>query len=98
MVKRTGGLRRKTRNKFRKPYRQKGKISLTRFFQRFEAGDTVALVAEPAYQGSLYKGRFHGKTGKVSGMQGSCYKIAIKDGGKEKLLIIHPIHLKRLAI
>ena len=42
-MKRTGGLRRKTRHKLKKNVRTKGKISLRRFFQRFNEGDKVYL-------------------------------------------------------
>ena len=38
----------------------------------------------------------HSKTGIVKGKKGSCYEINIKDGKKEKILIIHPVHLKRV--
>lgn len=96
MVQRIGGSRRKSRTKFTKHYRRKGKISITRFFQKFEEGDNVVLLAEPAYQKALYRADIHGKTGKILGMQGRCYKVRIRDGQKEKLIITHPVHLKRL--
>ena len=96
MVQRIGGSRRKSRQNFTKHYRRKGKISITRFFQRFEEGDNVVLLAEPAYQKGLYHARMHGKTGIIEGMQGCCYKVGIRDGHKEKILIVHPVHLKRL--
>jgi large subunit ribosomal protein L21e len=96
MVKRIGGFRRKTRMKFRKNITSRGKISLTQFFQEFDASDRVVLKAEPAYQKGLYFPRFHGKSGIVEGRQGDCYKVAIKDMGKAKTLIVHPVHLKKL--
>ncbi len=48
-MKKTGGLRRKTRNLFKKHKRQKGK----------------------------------------------CYEVLIIDRGKQKTLIVHPVHLKK---
>lgn len=96
MVTRIGGMRRKSRDKFKKHYRQRGKISVRRFFQHLEVGDRVALVAEPSYQKGMYKARFHGKNGDVVGTQGRCYKVRISDGGMEKVLIVHPVHLKIL--
>lgn len=97
MVKKIGGFRRKTRGKLSKGNKQKGKISLTKYFQKFNDGDIVALVAEPAVQNGMYFPRFHGKRGTVNGKSGNCYKITIKDGNKEKLLIVHPVHLKKVA-
>ena len=95
MTKRIGGFRRKTRSKLRKTPRTHGKISLTRYLQEFNVNDKVILNAEPGYQKAMYHPRFHSKSGVVIGKQGSSYVINIKDGGKTKTLIVHPIHLKR---
>ncbi len=96
MVRRIGGARRKSRSKFKKHYQQRGKISLRRFFQRFDAGEHVALVAEPAYQKGMYRARFHGKAGTIQGMRGRAYEVMIHDGNKEKTLLVHPVHLKKV--
>lgn len=95
MVKRIGGMRRKTRYKFRKENRRKGKISVTSYFQSFNLGDRIYLTAEPAVQKGMYYPRFMGKSGVVKGKRGRCYEVAINDSGKKKMLIIHPVHLKR---
>lgn len=63
----------------------------------FAVGDRAVLVAEPAVQAAIYHQRFHGKSGFIVGKQGDCYKLEIKDGGKTKIVIVHPIHLKKLA-
>ena len=95
MTKRIGGFRRKTRSKLRKLPRQHGKISLARYLQNFNINEKVILSAEPGYQKAMYHPRFHNKYGIVKGKQGNCYKIEIKDGGKLKTFIVHPIHLKK---
>ena len=95
MVKRIGGFRRKTRNKLKKPAGKKGKISIRKYFQQFKIGEKIILKAEPAIQKGMYFPRFHSKAGIVKGKKGSCYEIMIKDGRKEKTLIIHPIHLQK---
>ena len=94
MTKRIGGFRRKTRYRFKKERRAKGKISLTRYFQSFSAGDRVYLDVEPAVQKGMYFPRFMGKVGVVKGKRGRCYEVTVKDG-KEKMLIVHPVHLKK---
>lgn len=91
-----GGFRRKTRHKLHKAIRSKGKISITRYFQKFNDGDKVVLKAEPAVQKGMCHPRFHGKTGIVSGQTGACYHVDIKDGGKQKVMVVHPIHLMRV--
>ena len=95
MSKRIGGFRRKTRNKLKKSLRDKGKININKYFQEFKIGEKVVLKAEPAIQKGMYFPRFHSKTGLVKGKKGSCYEIIIKDGGKAKMLIVHPIHLQK---
>ena len=95
MAKRIGGMRRKTRYKFSKERREKGKISMTDYFQSFNVGDRVYLVAEPAIQKGMYHPRFMGKSGSIIGKKGRCYEVKIKDISKEKMLVVHPVHLKR---
>lgn len=95
MVQRIGGFRRKTRSKLKKNIKLKGKISLKRYFQSFEQGERVCLKAEPAVQKAMYFPRFHGLTGIIKSKRGKCYEVLIKDKGKEKTLIVHPIHLQK---
>jgi large subunit ribosomal protein L21e len=96
MSKRKGGSRAGTRKIFRKHPREKGKISLTKFFMPFKVGDRAMLHVEPAIQKGLYHFRFHARTGNVIGKRGDCYEIQIQDGGKTKILIVHPVHLKKV--
>ncbi len=96
MTKRIGGTRRKTRQKLAKNVREKGKISITRYFTEYKVGDVVCLATEPAVHKSLYHGRFHGKTGVVSAKRGKCYEVRIVDINMPKTLVVHPVHMKRL--
>jgi large subunit ribosomal protein L21e len=80
----------------RKHKRRQGKISFTRYFQTFNEGDIVVLNAEPAVQKGMYFLRFHGKSGVITGQKGKCYIVKINDRKKEKSLIVHPVHLKKL--
>ena len=97
MVQRVGGFRRKTRSKLRKQYRRRGKISIKKFFQDFKEGNKVIFKPEPAVQTGMAFPRFQGKSGIITGKQGECYKVQIKDGNMKKVVIIHPVHLKREA-
>jgi len=93
MVKRVGSIRKRSREKFTKSHRDKGKISLSKYFQKFEVGETVGLSTEPAVHHGMYHPRFYGKTGIVTAKSGTCYEITIKDINKTKKLMIHPVHL-----
>ncbi len=95
MAKVVGGPRRNSRKKMSKSVKQKGKPNITGFMQSFEPGTHVILKADSAYQKGIYHMRFHGRSGVIVGTQGECYKVMITMGKEKKVLIIHPIHLKR---
>jgi len=65
--------------------------------QSFKAGQRVHLSIEPSLHKGNYHPRFIGKTGIIKGLRGKCYEIAVNDGRKEKLLIVHPVHLKTIG-
>ena len=94
MVKHTGSYRRKNKELLTKSPHKRGKISLTKYFATYKEGQKVLLALEPSVSKGLYFLRYHGKIGVVKGKQGRCYQVHIKDGGKEKQLIVHPVHLK----
>ncbi len=96
MVKRIGSSIRKTRHKYRKSFREKGKLSLNAFFQSFDAGQKVCLKTNPSIQKGRFHPRFHGKIGVIKEKIGRCYLVSVRDKGKEKLLQVHPVHLKAI--
>ena len=95
MVQRKGSRRRKSRHKLLKSRREKGKMSLVKFLQQFNVGDQVLLKAEPSYQKGAYHYKFHGLSGIVTGARGRCYTVSMSDQGKQKTLIVHPVHLRK---
>jgi large subunit ribosomal protein L21e len=98
MAMRIGSARRKTRQLFSVPAAQKGKISIRKYFQRFEDGDSVHVGVDPAVHEGLPFRRFIGRSGVILGMQGEVCRVHIKDGGIEKTLLIHPAHLRRMKV
>ncbi len=96
MVQRIGGFRRKTKHKLSKKVRERGKMSISRYFDSYIVGERVVLVAQPSYQKGMYFPRFHGRAGTIIKKQGNCYLVEIKDINKIKSVIVHPVHLKRL--
>ena len=95
MANRMGGFRRGTRNKLKKSSRDSGKVSQRAFLHTFSEGEKVILLAEPAYQRGMYYPRYHGKVGSIKSKAGKCYNVEIDDHGKTKVLIVHPVHLRR---
>lgn len=79
-----------------KNIRSRGKISLTKYFQEFTEGDSVAIVRDLAVQSPGFPSRIQGRTGVVLGKRGSSYVVSIKDFSKKKTYIVMPIHLKKI--
>lgn len=79
----------------RKPIRTRGKIPLSKYFQEFKKGDSVAVVRELSLKGSFPE-RLQGRTGIVEEKRGRAYIIKIRDMNKEKKFLIEPIHLKKI--
>ncbi len=89
------GYRRGTRN-LRVGARDRGKIKIRRYLQKFLEGDTVSISIDPSYQ-AIPHPRFKGKSGKVTARQGRCYYVQIRDGGKIKNILVAPEHLKAIV-
>jgi large subunit ribosomal protein L21e len=96
MVKRIGGTRRKTRHKLKRARNEKGKISASAMLKEFNTGDTVILHPNPAVQDGVFCFNYSGRHAIVVGKRGRCYELLVRDGGKQKKLIVHPVHLKRV--
>lgn len=96
MAMRMGGFRRKTRKKLSKEKKNKGKISVKRYFQEFSIGDYASIKIEPTVHEGMPRPDFQGKTGKIIGKQGSCYLLLINDLGKNKRVLVHPVHLVKI--
>ncbi|RLF32222.1 MAG: 50S ribosomal protein L21e [Thermoplasmata archaeon] len=96
MVKRSKGIRSKSRKILRKKPRERGIKSITRALQEFEEGETVSIVIDPAVHKGMPHVRFQGRTGKIEGKQGEAYLVGINDGKKHKTLIVRSEHLRRV--
>jgi len=95
MVKRSKGIRSKSRHILRKKPRDRGLNSITRSLQEFEKGESVNIVIDSSVHKGMPHIRFQGYTGKIEGKQGEAYLVGIDDGKKHKTLIIKPDHLRR---
>ena len=79
----------------RKTVKEKGKLSLSKYFQKFEEGDTVAVVRDQALNPGFPE-RIQGRTGTVIGTRGCGYIIKLNEGNAVKVHIIRASHLKKL--
>ena len=77
----------------RKSVRERGKIKFSEYFKKLEKGDRVAVKEEKGVVKNFPK-RIQGRTGTIMEQRGSNYVIKLKELNKEKIFIIHPVHLK----
>ncbi len=80
----------------RKQIRTRGKIQLSRYFQNFKEGESVAVIVETSIASTFPK-RLQGRTGTVIEKRGRSYVVRIMENEKEKKFIIEPIHLKKIT-
>lgn len=74
-----------------KKIRTKGKLQLSKYFQEFEKGESVAIIAEPAVQPRFPK-RLQGEVGIIEERRGKSYIVKVK----KKKFLIEPIHLRKI--
>ncbi|MEK6914029.1 MAG: 50S ribosomal protein L21e [Nanoarchaeota archaeon] len=79
----------------RKNVKDRGKIKLSYYFQKFEKGDRVSVNRELSFQPKFPK-QLQGRSGIIESPRGNSYLIKINDLNKEKTYIIHPVHLRKL--
>ena len=79
----------------KKKVRTRGKIQLSRYFQKLKEGDSVAVIREKSVNSS-FPVRLQGRTGVVIEKRGRSYVVKFQEQRTEKRFIIEPIHLKRL--
>lgn len=89
------GPRARTRHKLQKDVRGMPKVNS--MMRNFSLGDKVAIKIDPSVHKAMPCARFHGRIGSVAGKRGSAYMVQIKDGGRLKMVITHPVHLKKVV-
>ena len=93
MVKRVRGSRGgHSRQQMRK---HRERTTVNAILQEFKVDDKVVIDIDSSIQEGMPHPRFQGKSGKVVGKRGGCYEVLIRDGKKEKILVVPPAHLKK---
>lgn len=94
MVRRSKGIRGKSRHILQKHKRERGLQSITRHLREYPDGTTVAVNLDPASHVGMPHLRFQGLTGVIAGRQGHAYVVKLYHGNKPKIVIANPEHLK----
>ena len=93
---RKGGFRSGTRSKLRKSAGTHGKVTITRILRKFEVGEKVRIIQEPAVQKGMPHPRFRNLIGQILSKEGkNSYLLQITDGDKPKKVIARAVHLVR---
>ena len=79
----------------KKNVRTRGKLQLSKYFQKLKKGDSVAVLKERSIS-SNFPERLQGRTGVVGTKRGKSFVVEIKDQSKKKSFLIEPIHLKKI--
>lgn len=95
-MKATGSFRSGTRAKLRKKKRDRGKVNINRLLEKFEVGEKVRILHEPAIHAGMPHPRYKNLVGQILGKQGDAYVVEISDLGKKKKLISSGIHLAKV--
>ncbi len=95
-MRRSRGLRNKTRHILHVSPRNRGKLTITATMRPFKVGDRAAVVLEPRVHAGMPHRRFQGTTAVVLGHQGKAVVVQIYNGNKAKKLIVRPEHLQPL--
>lgn len=71
------------------------KTTVEQLLRKFEVGDIVVIDIDSSVQDAMPHPRNQGVQGEVKAKRGGCYEVAIKDGGKTKIVVTSPAHLKK---
>lgn len=95
-MRRSHGTRQGTRQILKRSKSQRGRLNISRIMHPYQEGDRVAIVLDGGQQRGMPHRRFQGRTGIITGQQGSAYVVAVKDGNMAKTVIARPEHLRAL--
>ncbi|UCD96003.1 MAG: 50S ribosomal protein L21e [Candidatus Bathyarchaeota archaeon] len=93
-MKKSRGLRKRSRSLLKKKARERGKTGLSSMLRQYEAGDRVLVRLDSSIHKGMPHTRFHGKVGIVEGRRGDSYIVMMTQGKATKQIIARPEHLE----
>ena len=78
-----------------KRIREKGKLSLRKYFQEMHTGQRIAIVRNLSYPGSFPR-RLQGRTGVIIEERGNAFVVSLANGKKQKKFIVPREHIKKI--
>lgn len=96
-MKRSKGLRSRSRSLLSKHPRKRGIRGLSYLLIDYKVGDCVYIDIDPSRIETAPHRRYQGLTGVIIGMRGRAYIVETKIGDKRKVIITTPEHIKPLS-
>jgi len=92
-MRKSKGLRSKTRTLLKKEPRERGKTGLSKLLHEYQSGDKVLIKVDSGVHKGMPHRRYMGKIGTVINRRGGSYLIGVKQGEAIKEIIVRPEHL-----
>ena len=93
-MKRSKGIRNRTRTLLRRNPRDRGKNPLSRILTSYAPGQMVTISINPSIQKGMPHRRYHGRVGMISEKRGRAYVIQVTAGKVPRLIIARPEHIQ----
>jgi len=95
MGKTSKGTRRKSRGVMTKKVRERGRLPLSRLLTKYEVGEKVVIVIDPAIHKGMPHKRFQGKVATIVEKRGRAYIVEIPQRKTVKTLVATPEHIRK---
>jgi len=92
-MRKSKGLRAKTRTALKKAPREKGKTGLSKLLHEYKSGDKVLIKVDSGVHKGMPHRRYLGKIGTVIDKRGRSYLIGVRQGEAIKEIIVRPEHI-----
>ena len=92
-MKKSRGLRAKTRTLLKKEPRERGKIGLSKLLHEYKSGDKVMIKVDSGVHRGMPHRRYLGKIGTIIDKRGRSYLIGVRQGEAIKEIIVRPEHI-----
>jgi large subunit ribosomal protein L21e len=92
-MRKSKGIRAKTRSMLKKEPRERGKIGLSKLLLEYGPGDKVVIKADSGVHKGMPHCRYVGKIGTVINKRGGSCLVGVRQGEAIKEIIVRPEHI-----
>jgi len=92
-MKKSKGLRSKTRTVLKKEPRERGTTGLSKLLHEYKSGDKVVIKVDSGVHKGMPHRRYFGKIGTIIDKRGASYLIGVRQGEAIKEIVVRPEHI-----